>query len=283
MVSEEYYSIYPKDVWKDETYQLFDKFSLKGKKGMVTGGAGGIGRNTAAAWAEAGADVALIDIPAAKERLDDLAQTMSQRYGVNVKPFLCDVSSKDQVDELKKQLLDKMGTIDMAHINAGVCLMGDDVDVPYEVWKKTIDINLTGAYLTAQVAHQIMREHGHGGSIIMTSSLSGYNANFMAGGPTPVAAYGTSKAGVSQFARYLAAGLAKDNIRVNTISPGYIWSGIHEGVMDKTGHDLLLEVVPMGRFGKTEELQGVMLFLASDASSYVTGINIPIDGGYSIY
>lgn len=283
MVSEEYYSIYPKDMWKDETYQLFDKFSLKGKKGMVTGGAGGIGRNTAAVWAEAGADVALIDIPAAKERLDDLAQTMSQRYGVNVKPFLCDVSSKDQVDELKKQLLEKMGTIDMAHINAGVCLMGDDVDVPYEVWKKTIDINLTGAYLTAQVAHQIMREHGHGGSIIMTSSLSGYNANFMAGGPTPVAAYGTSKAGVSQFARYLAAGLAKDNIRVNTISPGYIWSGIHEGVMDKTGHDLLLEVVPMGRFGKTEELQGVMLFLASDASSYVTGINIPIDGGYSIY
>lgn len=282
-MSEEYYSIYPKDMWKDETYQLFDKFSLKGKKGMVTGGAGGIGRNTAAVWAEAGADVALIDIPAAKERLDDLAQTMSQRYGVNVKPFLCDVSSKDQVDELKKQLLEKMGTIDMAHINAGVCLMGDDVDVPYEVWKKTIDINLTGAYLTAQVAHQIMREHGHGGSIIMTSSLSGYNANFMAGGPTPVAAYGTSKAGVSQFARYLAAGLAKDKIRVNTISPGYIWSGIHEGVMDKTGHDLLLEVVPMGRFGKTEELQGVMLFLASDASSYVTGINIPIDGGYSIY
>ena len=282
-MSEEYYSIYPKDMWKDETYQLFDKFSLKGKKGMVTGGAGGIGRNTAAAWAEAGADVALIDIPAAKERLDDLAQTMSQRYGVNVKPFICDVSSKDQVDELKKQLLEKMGTIDMAHINAGVCMMGDDVDVPYDVWKKTIDINLTGAYLTAQVAHQIMREHGHGGSIIMTSSLSGYNANFMAGGPTPVAAYGTSKAGVSQFARYLAAGLAKDKIRVNTISPGYIWSGIHEGVMDKTGHDLLLEVVPMGRFGKTEELQGVMLFLASDASSYVTGINIPIDGGYSIY
>jgi len=282
-VSEEYYSIYPKDMWKDEAYQLFDKFSLKGKKGMVTGGAGGIGRNTAAAWAEAGADVALIDIPAAKERLDDLAKTMSERFGVKVIPFLCDVSSKEQVDELKKQLLEQMGTIDMAHINAGVCLMGDDVDVPYNVWKKTIDINLTGAYLTAQIAHQIMREHGHGGSIIMTSSLSGYNANFMAGGPTPVAAYGTSKAGVSQFARFLAAGLAKDSIRVNTISPGYIWSGIHEGVMDKTGHDLLLEVVPMGRFGKTEELQGVMLFLASDASSYVTGINIPIDGGYSIY
>ena len=105
----------------------------------------------------------------------------------------------------------------------------------------------------------------------------------MTGGPTPVAAYGTTKAAVSQYARYLAAGLAKYDIRVNTISPGYIWSGIHEGLMNKEGHDMLLQVVPMNRFGRTDELQAVMLFLASDASSYVTGINIPVDGGYSIY
>lgn len=143
-MSDPYYAVYPKDMWKQPAYRLMDKFSLKDKKGMVTGGSGGIGRNTAAA-------------------------------------------------------------------------------------------------------------------------------------------YGTSKAGVSQYARYLAAALAKDNIRVNTISPGYIWSGIHEGVMNEAAHDLLLEVVPMGRFGKTEELQGVMLFLASDASAYVTGVNIPIDGGYSVY
>lgn len=85
------------------------------------------------------------------------------------------------------------------------------------------------------------------------------------------------------MARYMAAGLAPYGIRVNTISPGYIWSGIHEGVMDKAGHDMCLEVVPIKRFGTTDELQGVLLFLASDASSYVTGINIPVDGGYSIY
>lgn len=282
-MSEPYYSIYPKDLWKEPSYRLLDKFSLKGKKGMVTGGAGGIGRNTAAAWAEAGADVALVDIPAAEERLDALAREMSERYGVRIVPFLCNVSSKEEVDALKQNLVSEMGTIDMAHINAGVCLAGDDIDVPYEVWKKTIDIDLTGAYLTSQIAQQIMREHGHGGSIIMTSSLSGYNANYMAGGPTPVAAYGTAKAGLSQLARYMAAGLAKYGIRVNTIAPGYIWSGIHEGLMDKTGHDLLLEVVPMKRFGRTDELQGLLLFLASDASSYVTGINIPIDGGYSVY
>lgn len=96
-------------------------------------------------------------------------------------------------------------------------------------------------------------------------------------------AYGTAKAGISELARYMAAGLAPYGIRVNTISPGYIWSGIHEGVMDKTGHDMCLEVVPIKRFGTPDELQGVLLFLASDASSYVTGINIPVDGGYSIF
>ena len=282
-MAEEFYAVYPKDAWKDSSYRLMDKFSLKGKKGFVTGGGGGIGRNTAAAWAEAGADVALVYIPASKDRLEPLAKEMSERYGVKVVPLYCDVSDEEQVKALKDDLIRELGTVDFAHINAGVCLMGDDVDVPYSTWKKIIDIDLNGAFMTAQVAQQIMREHNHGGSIIMTSSLSGYNANFIGGGPSPVCAYGTAKAGISQLARYMGAGLAPYGIRVNTISPGYIWSGIHEGVMDKAGHDMCLEVVPIKRFGRTDELQGVMLFLASEASSYITGINIPVDGGYSIF
>ena len=279
----EFYDIYPKDRWKEPEYKVMDKFSLKGKKGFVTGGAGGIGRNIAAAWAEAGADVALVDIPSSKERLEPLAKEMSNRYGVKIVPLYCDISDKGQVDQLEKDLVRELGTVDIAHINAGVCLSGDDVDVPYDTWKKVIDIDLNGAFLTAQVAQHIMRKHNHGGSIIMTSSLSGYNANFIAGGPSPVCAYGTAKAGISQMARYMAASLAPYGIRVNTISPGYIWSGIHEGVMDKAGHDACLEVVPIKRFGTTDDLQGALLFLASDASSYITGINIPIDGGYSIF
>lgn len=276
-------SIYPKDKWKDEDFNVMDKFSLKGKKGFVTGGGGGIGRNTAAAWAAAGADVALVDLPSTKDTLEPLAKELYERYGTKIVALYCDVSDKEQVDALKVSLIEEMGTIDLAHINAGVCLPGDDVDVPYETWMKTINIDLNGAYLTAQIAQHIMREHDHGGSIIMTSSLSAYNANYLCGEPSPVAAYGTAKAGISQLARYMAAGLAKYNIRVNTISPGYVWSGIHEGVMNKEGHDLLLEVVPMNRFARNDELHGVMLFLASEASSYVTGINIPIDGGYSIF
>ena len=279
----EFYDIYPKDRWKDSEYKVMDKFSLKGKKGFVTGGAGGIGRNIAAAWAEAGADVALVDIPSSKERLEPLAKEMSNRYGVKIVPLYCDISNKEQVDQLEEDLVRELRTVDIAHINAGVCLSGDDVDVPYDTWKKVIDIDLNGAFLTAQVAQHIMRKHNHGGSIIMTSSLSAYNANFIGGGPSPVCAYGTAKAGVSQMARYMAASLAPYRIRVNTISPSYVWSGIHEGVMDKAGHDACLEVVPIKRFGTTEDLQGALLFLASDASSYITGINIPIDGGYSIF
>ena len=280
---EHFYDIYPKDRWRDPEYRLMDKFSLKGKKGFVTGGGGGIGRNTAAAWAEAGADVALIDIPTSREPLEPLAEELSKRYGVKVVPIYCDVSDKAQVDAMRETLIKELGTVDIAHINAGICLKGDNVDVPYETWKRVIDVDLNGAFLTAQAAAQIMREHGHGGSIIITSSLSGYNANFMNGGPTPVCAYGTAKAGISQMARYMGAGLAPFGIRVNSISPGYVWSGIHEAGMTKEGHDMCLETVPIKRFGTNDELQGAVLFLSSDASSYVTGINIPVDGGYSIY
>ena len=105
----EFYDIYPKDRWKDPSYRLMDKFSLMGKKGFVTGGGGGIGRNVAAAWAEAGADVALVDIPASKERLEPLCKEMSERYGVKIIPLYCDVSDKAQVDKLEEDLFDCAG------------------------------------------------------------------------------------------------------------------------------------------------------------------------------
>ncbi len=105
----------------------------------------------------------------------------------------------------------------------------------------------------------------------------------MKGEPTPVNAYGTTKAAIIEHSRYLAAALAKHNIRSNTISPGYIWSGIFNGRIDMTGHDAMLEVVPMHRFGTNDEIASTVPFLASDASSYITGTDIRIDGGYSIH
>lgn len=279
----EFFDIYNKDLWREPSYRLMDKFSLKGKKAFITGGAGGIGRNVAAAWAEAGADIALVGTPGSQGRLEPLVQTLASRYPVQITALYCDVSDEVQVVKLKDDLLHQMGTIDLALINAGVCLPHDDLDVTPQTWRRTMDVDLTGTYLTSQVAYEIMREHRHGGSILMVSSISGHFAKFVAGGPAPNAAYGAAKAGMLQYARYLAAALAPYDIRVNTLSPSNVWSGIHEGVMTKGVHDALLELVPMKRFGTNDEVQGAALFLASAASSYITGADLLLDGGYSVY
>lgn len=279
----EWYDIYPKDKWKAEKYNIMDQFSLKGKKGFITGGCGGLGRNTAAAWAENGADVALVDLPRTKERLEPLCKEMSEKYGVRVIPIYCDVSDPESVKAMKEELLDKFGDIDLAYVNAGICMSGDDVNVPYETWKKTMEVNLNGIYLCAMAAKEIMIEKGHGGSIVMTSSLSGFSANNAYGNPTPVCAYGTSKAGVYELSRFMAASLAGNGIRVNCVSPGYVWSGIHEGAMDKDGHDMLMMPVPMKKFGLNEDIASAVLFLSTDAAKYVTGTVIHVDGGYSVF
>ncbi len=279
----EWFDIYPKDKWKNDSYSIMDQFSLKGKKGFVTGGCGGLGRNVAAAWAEKGADVALVDLPRTKDRLEPLCKEMSQKYGTKVIPVYCDVSDPESVKKMKEELLDKLGDIHIAYANAGICMMGDDVNVPYETWKKTMEVNLDGIYLCAMAAKEIMLEKGHGGSIVMTSSLSGFNANNAYGNPTPVCAYGTSKAGVYELSRFMAASLAGNGIRVNCVSPGYIWSGIHEGVMDKEGHDMLLMPVPIKKFGLNEDIASAVLFLTTDAAKYITGTVIHVDGGYSVF
>lgn len=274
---------YPLDKWKNPDYSIMDRFSLRGKKGFVTGAAGGLGRNAAAALAQAGADVALVDLPSTMDHLKELSARMSERFGVNVTALPCDVTDVDQVTGLKRSLVNELGTVDFAFLNAGVNIPGDDQDATEEVWTKTIEINLNGAYRTGRIAHEIMREHGHGGSLVFTSSLSGHNANYMMGGPTPVNAYGATKAGIMEHSRYLAAALAKYGIRSNTISPGYIWSGIFNGRISMEAHDAMLEVVPAQRFGTNDEIASAVLFLASDASSYVTGTDLRVDGGYCIY
>lgn len=281
-VVEFYEKLYPKDVWRNEGYSVLDRFSLKGKKAFVTGASGGIGRNAAAVFAQAGADVVISDIERTRATLDLLAVELAERFGTVVVPAYCDVSDEAQVTATGELLEERLGTVDVAFLNAGVVLPGDDYDESFETWKRTIDIDLHGMFLCGQMAQKMMRRHGHGGSIIMTSSISAYIFNHMAGNPNPIVAYAAAKAGVSQYARALAAFGVRDGIRVNTIAPGYVWSGIHEGLMDEQAHEVANREIPMRRFGRTDELHGPLLFLASDASSYVTGINIPVDGGYLI-
>lgn len=275
--------LYPLDPWKDPEWHVAGLYRMTGKSGFVTGGAGGLGRNTAAALAQQGANVALVDIPGKTQELETLANEMSEKFNVNVIAIPCDVTDPEQVSHMRDTLANQFATLDFAFLNAGVNIPGDDADISEETWQQTININLTGAWRTAKAAYGLMREQGHGGSLCFTSSLSGHNANYMMGGPTAVNAYGATKAAICEHSRYLAAALAPDGIRSNTISPGYIWSGIFDGRINKAGHDAMLEVVPMRRFGRNEEIAATVLFLLSDASSYVTGTDIQVDGGYSVY
>ena len=276
---------YEKDAWKNqEGYRLMDRFKLTNKKAFVTGGAGGIGRNVAAGFAEAGADVALVDIPSQKENLEKLAMEMHEKYGTKIVPICCDVSKTEDVAHMKEVLLKELGTVDVAFINAGIADgINDHQDISPEDWNHILSVNLTGAHLTAQAAHQIMREHKHGGSIIFTSSMTSLITNEYQGTPTTVMTYGTTKAGMNQMCRALAASLAKDGIRCNAIAPGYVWSGIMDGRMPEEFYQYFCGRIPMQRFGRNDEMQGLVLFLASDASSYVTGTVIPIDGGYTVF
>ena len=118
---------YPLDKWEDSNYSILDKFSMRGRKGFVTGAAGGLGRNAAAALAQAGADVALVDLPSQEDKLTELVKDMSERFGTNVIALTCDVTNVERVAELKTQLVEQLGTVDFAFLNAGVNVPGDEI------------------------------------------------------------------------------------------------------------------------------------------------------------
>ena len=252
-------------------------FDFTGKTAIVTGGTQGIGLEIAKGIVAGGGHVALIARNAAK------GEAAVAELGEGNKFYQLDVADAPKARETVEQIFTDLPQTNILINCAGVISTKKFDEIDDTEWRRTIDINLNGTYRTGRIAHEIMREHGHGGSLIFTASLSGHNANYMMGSPTPVNAYGATKAAIMEHSRYLAAALAKDGIRSNTISPGYVWSGIFNGRIDMPGHDAMLEVVPMHRFGTNDEIASTVLFLASDASSYVTGTDIRVDGGYSVF
>ena len=252
-------------------------FDFTGKTAIVTGGTQGIGLEIAKGIVAGGGHVALIARNAAK------GEAAVAELGEGNKFYQLDVADAPKARETVEQIFTDLPQTNILINCAGVISTKKFDEIDDTAWRRTIDINLNGTYRTGRIAHEIMREHGHGGSLIFTASLSGHNANYMMGSPTPVNAYGATKAAIMEHSRYLAAALAKDGIRSNTISPGYVWSGIFNGRIDMPGHDAMLEVVPMHRFGTNDEIASTVLFLASDASSYVTGTDIRVDGGYSVF
>jgi NAD(P)-dependent dehydrogenase (short-subunit alcohol dehydrogenase family) len=255
-----------------KTMDIKEKLLLNGKKAFVTGGARGIGKSVSIALAQSGADIAIVDLDI--DEAEKIAKEIAS-YGVKTIAVKTDVTNPDEVNKMIETILDAFGTIDIAFNNAGICINEKAEEMSYESWKKVIDINLTGVFLTAQAAGRVMIKNRKG-SIINTASMSGHIVNF----PQPQCAYNASKAGVIMLTKSLANEWAPYNVRVNCISPGYIATEMTLKAPDEwktywVGH------TPVKRMGNPEELRGAVVYLASDASTFTTGTDIVIDGGFT--
>lgn len=256
---------------------IVERMRLDGKRIFVTGGARGIGKSVATAFAEAGADVAIVDIDI--EEAHKTADEIARETGVKAIAVKTDVTNPNQVTQMIKTVVSELGGLEAAFCNAGICVNVPAEEMTFEQWKKVIDINLTGVYLTATAAGKYMLAHG-GGSIINTASMSGHIVNV----PQPQCAYNASKAGVIMLTKSLAIEWAKRNVRVNCISPGYIGTEL----INNAPHLVpLIEqwnaMAPMGRLGRPEELQSVCVYLAGDTSSFTTGSDIVVDGAFTCF
>jgi NAD(P)-dependent dehydrogenase (short-subunit alcohol dehydrogenase family) len=256
---------------------ILEKMRLDGKKIFVTGGARGIGMNIALAVAQAGADVAIVDMDLDQAR--KTAEHIAQETGRKTLSVKTDVTNPQDVDHMISEILKHFGRIDVAFCNAGICINTPAEEMTLEQWKKVIDVNLTGVFLTCQAAGKVMIAQG-GGSIINTASMSAHIVNI----PQPQCAYNASKAGVVQLTKSLAIEWASKKVRVNSISPGYI--GTDLTLNSPTLKPLIAEwerLSPLKRLGRPEELQAIAVYLAGDASDFTTGSDFVIDGAFTCF
>ncbi|OBK86568.1 SDR family oxidoreductase [Mycobacterium sp. 1165178.9] len=252
---------------------VMDLFSLRGKSALVTGASSGIGRKVAQAYAQAGADVAV----AARnvEALESVAAELAAEGAGKVVPIRCDVTRPEQVNSMVDRVVAELGGIDVAVCNAGIITVVPMLEMSPEEFQRIQDTNVTGVFLTAQAAARAMVAQGRGGVIINTASMSGSIINV----PQQVGHYCASKAAVIHMTKAMAVELAPHNIRVNSVSPGYILTELVEPLTEY--HRQWEPKIPLGRIGRPEELIGLYLYLASEASSYMTGSDVVIDGGYT--
>lgn len=253
-----------------------EKFSLQGQVGVVTGGGQGLGRVYCHAFAEAGADVVIAELnPDTGEQVAKQVRAMGRR----ALAVTTDVRNKSSVDAMATVALKEFGQIDFLMNNAGLARLYDAADIPEDEWKDIFDVNLNGMLFCCQAVGRHMIERRRG-SIVNISSVSGLVANRH----RPHISYNVSKAGVKHLTTMLACEWAPHNIRVNGIAPGYIATEhAKDFLADPQYGGQFIPWIPMQRPGQPEELGPLAIFLASDASSYLTGATIVADGGYTCW
>lgn len=249
-------------------------FDLKGRVAVITGASSGLGNQIAKAFANHGAN--LVILARRLERLEKLKEELED-LNVEILPIKCDVTSTTDINNAKKITEEKFGRVDILVNCAGASKDKGVLDMEDDEWDFTIDTDLTSVFKMTRAFGNIMKKNNYG-RIINIASMYGLVGNT----EIPTIAYHSSKGGVINFTRAAAAELAKYNITVNCICPGYFYTELTKDVLDSDHFKEFAKThVPMGRYGNVGELNAGVIFLASDEASYVTGAILPIDGGYT--
>jgi 2-dehydro-3-deoxy-D-gluconate 5-dehydrogenase len=249
-------------------------FDLRGKVAIVTGGNGGIGLGMARGLAEAGAAIAIVGRNEAKS--NEAVAGLRQR-GAKAISVVADVTDKTAVATMVERTVRELGGIDILVNNAGINIRKAPQALALEEWDSVIKTNLTSAFLCSQAVHPAMKAAGGGKIINIGSMMSIFGASF-------VPAYGASKGGIVQFTRSCAVAWAADNIQANAVLPGWIDTDLTKRAREQIDglHERVLARTPAARWGAIGDFAGIAVFLSSEASDFVTGTAIPVDGGFSV-
>ncbi|MBO9354382.1 glucose 1-dehydrogenase [Bordetella petrii] len=246
---------------------------LKGKAALVTGAYSGLGRHFAGLLAGAGARVALCG--RRTELGQEVAQAIRQRGG-QACVVKMDVTQPDSVQAALDEAAGRLGPLDIVVNNAGVALSEPALEIAEQDWAGVIDVNLNGAWRVAQASARHFLAHGRPGAIINIASILGQRV------ASHVAPYATAKAGLLHLTRALALEWARHGIRVNALAPGYIATDLNRAFFESPAGQALIKRVPQRRLGQPQDLDGPLLLLASDASAFMTGSVIDVDGGHLV-
>ncbi len=258
---------------------ILDRFKLDGRVALVTGSGQGIGRGYAHGLGEAGARVAVVDLVGS--RAETVAQELTDK-GIDALALQADVTDETQVDRMVSTVVGHWGSLTIGVNNAGMGLWADAETMPLDDWRRVIDLNLTAVFACAQAEAKVMLAAGYG-KIINTASMSASIVNT----PQNQAAYNASKAGVVHLTKSLAAEWVTRGVRVNCISPGYTRTALVDDLLETPlGQSVMprwMELSPTGRMVEVAELQGAVVYLAAPASDAMTGHDMTVDGGYTLW
>ncbi len=249
---------------------ILDQFKLDGKSAIVTGAARGLGQAMALALAEAGADVAVVDVLNMSETKEQI-----EKLGRRCVTITADLTKKDSVDMIVRVTVEKLGGIDILFNNAGIIRRAPFTEFTEKDWDDVMNLNIRGVFFLSQAVVKQMIQQGRGGKIINTASMLSFQGGIL------VPSYTSSKSAIMGLTRLMACELAKYKINTNAIAPGYMATDNTKALReDEVRNKAILDRIPAGRWGTPDDLKGIAVFLASPASDYMNGYTVAVDGGW---